>query len=306
MDTNLRKNFENSIKLTNEEDFENFVKALHFEKFGTDDFISTRDTKDKGCDGVVVSTKTIIASYGPIKYTKPKFDKKAGDDFGKYLTHWVKQYPNWVMYFNGDIAPDQILKINELKLLAGRRGFKKIKVGIKGADHILDTIEKDLKNIQIRRLALHLNIPQELFIKDYIREILDDLISGLTIELKNVEYALKVDIEEKILLNYSKAELADAKREYEELAINGTLRDIQNAFSNYEDEDINKIKLKIIRDFAEFGGSFKQKLDALANKYYQKYSSGNDDDFDYYIRAILIYCFEQCIIGVKTIKETTK
>jgi hypothetical protein len=305
MDINLKKNFENSIKARAEKEFELFIKELHLEKYGVG-FTPIRETKDKGSDGIIEITKTIIAAYGPKKYTKEKFDKKVVDDFAKYLKYWVVDYPNWVMFFNGDISPDQIFKINQLKERLIEQGLDFVTVEIRGADHAVKIIENDLKNIQIRKLAALLNIPKELFINDYIREILDDLLRGLTIELSNIEYNLKVDIEEKIKLNYSGNELNVAKVEYENLAINGTLKDIQNAFSVYEDEQINKIKLKIFREFEDFIGSFKQKLDSLVNKYSEKYSSGQDDDFEYYIRAILVYCFEQCIIGIKTKKEAEK
>jgi hypothetical protein len=306
MDINLKRNFENAIKVRSEKDFELFIKELHFEKYGITGFISTRETKDKGSDGIVTQTKTVIACYGPQKYTKTKFDKKADEDFEKYLKYWVNNYLCWEMYFNGDISPDQIFKINGLKDLTVKRGFSNISVEIRGTDHIVKIIENDLKNIQIRRLAKHLNIPKELFVKDYIREVLDDLLRVLSIQLKNVEYNLKVDIEEKISINYKDEEIADAKREYEELAINGTLRDIENALSIYEDEEINKLKFRIIKDISEFGGNFNQKLNSLTNKYAVKYSSGQDDDFDYNIRAILVYCFEQCIIGIKTPQEKEK
>lgn len=306
MDINLKRNFENTIKSKTEKEFESFIKELHFERYGVNGFISTRETKDKGSDGIISETYTVIASYGPKKYTKASFYKKADEDFGKYLKYWASQYFNWEMYYNGDISPDQIFKKDELEKLAISRGFTNINILLRGVDHIVKIIEEDLKNIQIRKLAAQLLIPKELFIQDYIREILDDLLRGLNIQLESVEYDLKVDIEEKINLNFSLDDVEGAKNEYELLATSGTLRNIQNAIAIYEDEEINKLKLKIIRDFNEFGGTFKQKIANLTRKYAEKYASGNDDDFDHYIRAILIYCFEQCIIGVKTKLEQKK
>ena len=39
------------------------------------------------------------------------------------------------------------------------------------------------------------------------------------------------------------------------------------------------------------------------DKYLDKYSIENDDDYRYYIRSILFYVFEQCFIGIKTEQE---
>jgi hypothetical protein len=63
------------------------------------------------------------------------------------------------------------------------------------------------------------------------------------------------------------------------------------------------LKFKIITDFNKQKGTFKEQLENLTDLYYNKYSSGSDDEFFMYIRGILVYCFEQCILGKKTKEE---
>ena len=66
-----------------------------------------------------------------------------------------------------------------------------------------------------------------------------------------------------------------------------------------KDEDFEKLKHRIKYDYTNKSGDFKTRLQQLTEKYLGKYSSENDDDYLYYIRAVLIYLFEQCLIGNK-------
>jgi hypothetical protein len=164
-------------------------------------------------------------------------------------------------------------------------------------------IENELSNIQLRQLAELLGVPKELIIFDHIRNLIDDLIRGVGIQEENVNYEVFVDISEKIKLNYSVLDVKIAEEEYSELNVTGTLKKIWGIIATFEPEQINSLKLRIKKEFNSINGTFKEKLDGLTVKYLDKYSSGNDDDYEYYTRALLIYCFEQCMIGEKTKKE---
>ncbi|MGB4774832.1 MAG: hypothetical protein WBP45_06655, partial [Daejeonella sp.] len=71
----------------------------------------------------------------------------------------------------------------------------------------------------------------------------------------------------------------------------------------YEDDDIDKIKHKVIYDYLQTNGTFKVRLNSLTNLYMAKYSVDGDDEYIFYVRAILVYIFEQCLIGLKTDTE---
>ena len=95
----------------------------------------------------------------------------------------------------------------------------------------------------------------------------------------------------------------NAEDEYTYLIEDGSLKKIWSILATFEPEQINSLKLRIKREFNNINGEFKEKIDGLTEKYLDKYTSGLDDDFEHYTRALLVYCFEQCMIGDKTTKE---
>ena len=94
-----------------------------------------------------------------------------------------------------------------------------------------------------------------------------------------------------------------AKDEYADLIEDGSLKKIWSILATFEPEQINTLKQRIKREFNNINGDFKGKINSLTEKYLDKYTSGLDDDFEHYTRALLIYCFEQCMIGDKTNNE---
>ncbi|MEI9911347.1 MAG: hypothetical protein WDO71_17800 [Bacteroidota bacterium] len=88
-------------------------------------------------------------------------------------------------------------------------------------------------------------MPKELIIFDHLRDIIDDLIQGVKIDIDNVQYKLEVDIKEKIALNYSARDLEAATEQYADFAVDGTLKKIWGILSTYENEQINSLKLRI-------------------------------------------------------------
>jgi hypothetical protein len=213
------------------------------------------------------------------------------------------------MYYNNSLAPIQLQMSDNLKALAVSKSIEVDKVLIKGIDQILQMIQDDFSNKQIRRLSEYLGVAKELLTFDNLRLLIDDLIKNLEINPENIKYNVQVNIQEKIALNYGIEDITLANAEYEELALNGTLKKLFVILSGYQTEEINSLKFKIITDFNKQRGTFKEQLENLTDFYYNKYSSGNDDEFFMYIRGILVYCFEQCILGKKTkeeIKSETK
>ena len=136
-----------------------------------------------------------------------------------------------------------------------------------------------------------------------IEDILTDLIKGFGIQEDNIVYDLKVNIEEKIKLNYSEDEIQLANDEYSFFVESGIFTAIAGVLETYDDEEINSFKLRVFTDFNNTAGKFKDKLNILTSHYLNNYSNQSDDDCKRFIRAILIYCFEQCIIGSKTKDE---
>jgi hypothetical protein len=304
MDNSLRASIETLIKSRRGFEFEAFIKELHLIRYGSDGFNPTRERGDQGSDGVILDSRTIVASYGPDNYKEQAFENKSDEDFDSYLNNWATDYPNWILFYNGSLAPEQIKKVNDRLLATSKKRKIKVKaLKVKGIDQIIRFIEDDLNNRQQRALAHWLGVAKELVIIDHVRSIIDDLIRGVGMVSENMEYKLQINIEEKIALNFSEQDRQEAIVEYQDLVMTGNLKKIWSILSTYEPEEINSLKYRIRRDFNGRKGNFKKKLNELTVTYSEKYASDQDDDFNYYTRSLLIYCFEQCMIGEKTEKE---
>ncbi|HZK94730.1 MAG TPA: hypothetical protein VFC67_11025 [Prolixibacteraceae bacterium] len=303
MDKALKSNMKELIKSKRGFEFEEFINHMHLIQYGSEGYQPTRERRDDGAEGLIINSRTIIAAYGPDSYKEKAFLKKVNDDFEDYLNKWAKANPNWNMYFNSSLAPEQIKVSDKLREIAKKKSIAIDKIIIKGIDQILQLIENELNNKQQRELVSLLNVPKELMIFDHIRTIIDDLIRGFGIDEENIKYKIEVDVLEKIKLNYSESDAKNAEDEYTDLIENGTLKKIWNILATFESEQINTLKQRIKREFNNINGDFKGKINSLTEKYLDKYTSGLDDDFELYTRALLIYCFEQCMIGDKTNNE---
>ncbi len=68
----------------------------------------------------------------------------------------------------------------------------------------------------------------------------------------------------------------------------------------YDDEEKKRIKAKILRDHNKYSGDFKTRLQSQTEAYLEKNAGSEvDDDYEYFIRAVLLYHFEQCLLGKK-------
>lgn len=290
MNKPLHNIFKIQIEALNGFDFQDFVVKLFLLKYGPTNFTVLRKVKDKGCDGVIVTEKTVIACYGPEKNNQTKFDKKAEEDFEDFTNNWQTQFPNWMFVVNHDVTPAQIAKIESLKKTTPLIGIK----------NILAIIE-ELDNYKKRKLAKYLKIENDFIAKDYLQEILEDLLKNSASDEPRKAYAKPIYFADKVKLNFDTADVEDVFEEYD--LIYGYFSDIEGLISGYEDDEIDRIKYKIVTDFAQTKGEFKERFESQTNLYLAKYSGGPDDDYKFYVRALLIYIFEQCLIGSKTEKE---
>lgn len=193
---------------------------------------------------------------------------------------------------NNDIPEYAIKKINALKSDATQIGIK----------NILQFID-ELPSLQKRALGKYLNIDKDLFARDYLKELIEDLIKDSEFTTENVDYKTQIYFPDKVSLNFKQEDINKVLDEYDSYFENGIFNVIGGLLFGYEDEDFEKLKHKIKYDYTNESGSFKKRLKKLTEKYLNKYASDSDDEYLYYLRAILLYLFEQCIIGDKTKAE---
>lgn len=297
MEQLLKNAFKQQIESRIGSNFEEFIDELFLLKFGVDNYIPIRGTKDKGNDGTILIEKKVIACYAPKKYSKTDFEvkvngssKKEGD-FPKYIKNWKEQYDNWEMLVNHEISPDQLSLIENLD---GN-------TSIKGIKQIISIIENDLKTYQVRKLAKYLGISD--YIKqDYIKDIIEDLLinSG---ENGNITFDPNelIPPKEKIELNFDEEDWDGINSEM--ILVMPDFLLIQQLLSGYNDSEKNTIKWRVVEDINKLSGNFKTKLNNLTEQYTRLYGSENDDDYRKNVKVILLYMFEQCLIGRKTDKE---
>ncbi len=293
MNRPLQNSFHIQIARLYEFKFQEFITKLFMFRYGAENYTPPRDVKDKGADGIITKTKTVIACYGPEKIDKNRYIKKIEDDFKLYSDNWQSKYKNWMFVANNDIPEWAIKKINSLKK-------DSTPVGLKNLLQIVD----ELSSSQKREIGNYLNIGTELFAQDYLKEIIEDLIKKTPFTDENIEYKKQIYFPDKVSLNYKQDDIDGIFREYDIYFEDGVFNKIKDLLFGYEDEDINKLKVRILNDFNNKNGDFKSSLQQLTEKYLDKYSSENDDDYSYYVIAVLIYLFEQCLIGKKTKDES--
>ncbi len=289
MNSPLQNKFKIQIETLTGFDFQDFIAELFLLKYGSTGFTVLRKKKDKGCDGIIVSEKQIIACYGPVDNDQKKFDKKADEDFEDFKNHWQSKFPNWLFVVNHEVKPAQVNKIESLK-----EGTPL--VGIKGILSIID----ELDGFHKRKLAKYLNIDGEFLAKDFLKEIFDDLLKNSNSVEPRKEYYKPIYITDKVKLNFDEVDIQVVLDEYDIVA--EYFRDIQDLIYGYEDDDIDKIKHKVVFDYSLTNGVFKDRFNSLSILYMSKYSA-DDDEYRFYVRAFLIYIFEQCLIGRKTDTE---
>lgn len=295
MEKLLRNAFIVQIESKREFDFEDFIDELFLLKYGADNYLPIRRVRDNGNDGTIISERKILACYAPKKYVRKDFEVKVlgsntiKGDFEKYKSEWESNFPNWEMLINHDVAPEQLTIIDNLD---GN-------TSIKGIKQIISIIE-DLPRAKLRKLAKFLEI-ESFIIQDYIRDILNDLLTNSIANEEIIKYKHAPYVPKKIEINYNEEDVDGALSEFIEISQNFNI--VETILVGYEDDEKGKIKFRVIDDFNKLSGSFKEKLNNLTIQYTERYGNIEDDDYHFYVKTILLYMFEQCLIGKKTDKE---
>jgi hypothetical protein len=291
----LMNTFKMQIENLKGSEFQAFVSKLFSLEYGGTGYTIMRDTKDKGCDGIIESEKRVIACYGDDNgkesaKRKKDFKQKASSDFEKYKNNWQKLYPGWSIVINNEIDPDYDLFVKTLNS----------KASVIGTAQLLEMIE-NLKNFQQKKLGEHLKMEKDFFSQDYLEKILEDLLVS-EVDTNKISYDKNtlISVNKKIEINYSNQDIENVKKDFESLLEAGSLDLVKDLISSYEDTDIAKIKNRILTDFNNLpNGNFKQKFDFFVKHYIEKYSVENDDDYLWSVKSLLYYLFEQCLIGKK-------
>jgi hypothetical protein len=284
----LHRLIEQHVKGLYHNDFQEFIEHLYVIRYGTD-FTPVKQKRDRGCDGLLNNSRTVLAIYAPEKRDLRKFKRKVREDFTKYQDNWEPQYPNWQLVYNLSFTAEEIRYIESLK-----PDTRKV-----APEHILEIVE-NLVWSDRRRVADYLGIDNQFFCNDVLVTILEDLLRDTNIVQDLPPYKKPVYIEEKIEINYSQEEVEMAKEQYGDCVL--YFGALQRLLTGYADQQRHALKSKIRGNYGQLSGPFRERLEYLIERYSEKYA--HDDVYRFYVQVVLLYFFEQCLVGERTQSET--
>ena len=282
MDSTFAHQIRTAIDKLKENNFQDFITELLIKKYGHD-FTPIKQKRDKGCDGII-ENRLVIAVYAPERNDLTEFKRKIGEDYQKYKTNW-SAYPEWCVIYNGEFTASRVQFINGLE-----PDIQKWDI-----NHIAESIH-ELQWVKIRGIAAYLGINEQYYINDVLKNVIDDLLKDSSVQSHQVEIHKKPPyIEDKIELNYDNSDVQDAINEYE---VNMPfITELDIVLKTYSDDEISSLKSKVVNIYNKLSGDFKTRLNNLTDDLAER--NGKDDVYKSYVRAVLIYFFEICLIGKK-------
>lgn len=287
MDSILRSLFKTAVEGKKDVAFQDIVDSIYTKRFGSR-FTSVKQKRDKGCDGIV-ENKRILAAYAPEKPNLKDFKKKTSEDYDKYSVNWSSTHPEWEYIYNGEYTAQMIQHLDSMKQDC-------CKVDI---NRLLDMID-ELPHFRRRELAIELSINEQFIINDVLKAVIEDLfkLSEQCIE-GSKPYQAPPYIEDKIKLNYDEKDVEGALKEYE--SVIGYFGELKDLLKSYQDYEVGALKTKLIDCYGKLSGSFKERLEELTKQFSER--NKNDDYYVFFVRVVLVYFFESCIIGKRPESE---
>jgi len=283
----LRAILKSQISYTYGINFNQLIDAIFFIIY-KDKYISVKQKRDLGCDGIIESTKICLACYAPETFNKRKFKEKVNEDFEKYEKNYKPLGYKWRFMTNKELLGSMITYIKD----------KDVDNEIWGLNELINFILNLRPSARREVLLEAFQLSPELIEYDIIEEIIEEI---MKLEENNSvqvlpKYELVDDIFEKIEINFTGEDIEIVKRKFKFEHVGY----LEKSLKNFGDKYTNGLKFKILREYQILSDSltFKEKLYELINKFSSKYP--NDDDYKNKVELILLYLFEQCLIGEKS------
>ncbi len=286
LDTPLLRALRRSIEGLESFAFQDFVVAMMFQDLGADGFTDLRAVRDGGCDGLISGLSCAIACYGPQKKTAGNFRKKLKDDYAAYQLKWAHRFPSWRMYVNWDLAPEQVMMVQDLGPHTDAWGVGKILTHINSMPWG--------KRVCLMRL---LHVDEDLIGSDAVRNLLDDLLFERVEETPLRYGASAPDIAAKIRTNYPADDITTVEQNLR-LTVNAQMA-VESGLRGLADDEIEKVKLRVLHRFQDcpYQLPFSARMVWLRKQFNDKYNPGEDDDMRGYIDGLLFVLFGQCLFG---------
>lgn len=282
IDSTLEHQIRLNIEMLKKNYFQDFIDRLLFLVYGQN-YLPTRQYRDKGCDGVI-ENRTILAVYAPEDENLDKFKSKIKKDFDLYTKHWKKQYSEMLFIYNGEFTGERIVYCDSLDKTIKKWGIK----------NVLQLLSS-LSYSKLREIIEYLNIDEQYFIFDVLKKAIEDLMRYNIVTSQVNTGTTPPNIVDKIKVNYNQACIDAAIKEYENII--PYLAVLKDVLKTYEDSEISTLKDKVLTIFGNLSGNYKTRLEnsitLLAG------DNSKDEVYKFYIKVVLTYFFEICLIGDK-------
>ena len=287
----LRKILIGIIEKWTELEFNKRIEEI-FQIVYKDEFVSIKQKRDLGSDGIIESEKITLACYAPERYELKKYKKKIKDDCEKYRNHYQHKY-KLRFITNQEIRAEVKATLEE----------ECPDAEIWGVNELVTYILKGVSASKRRRILKDVfELDDEEIAFDIIEEIVEEILEGNydQIETKNISYKTPLDLYKKIEKNFKNEnyiEMIKKKTEdiYPEYAI--LIHKIIEAL----DENLKTtLKNRIINEYYESIESLSNKpFEFIYNKLINRFASKYPDDDEYRkgVEMLLLYIFEQCLLG---------
>ncbi|WP_338761998.1 hypothetical protein WAF17_16720 [Bernardetia sp. ABR2-2B] len=301
MESTTRDIIKERIRSKKEIHFQGFVNFLYTKCYGSTRFTTIKQKRDGGSDGVL-DGNTILAVYGPNQLDLNKFKKKLGKsgnakepgDFEKYEKNFSDKYPNWQVVYNNEMTTSRVEYLRELKS----------DVILVGVDDLVELISVQ-NYADIEAIGKWLEIKNSLISNDLLYEVVIGMLrleEDTSVQISSfIESA--IDPQEKIEINFSGEEI---DRVTEELIDGMKYFGALDTMFKGKSDKVNILKKKVRDALEDYNDTLYNSLKKYEKRAAETSNKTSDDKYKYYLRCVLLYLFERCYIGKKTLAEKKK
>ena len=278
----------NTLRNTFETEFNKLIDNIFHIVYG-EKYKSIKQKRDLGSDGIIEPERVSVACYAPESYNAKKFKKKVKEDYEKFRNNYAKL--GYLFRF-----------ITNIKLLGSNiTYFKELcpDGDIWGLEEIISFIKRQSPKIRRHILVDVFGIPREFITYDIIEEIIYEIELNETFDNNTaITYSYPTGLLEKIEVNFESENFKKYLKRLTEEPYPEYGFYLAEIFKRMDPKEIDTLKTKVLSKTATFSlkkRSFEEVFLALIDDFSSKYPK--DDEYKKHVTMLLIYIFEQCIIG---------
>lgn len=270
-------------------EFNTFIDSLFSQIYGSD-YKCIKQKRDLGSDGIIETKKICLACYAPEKFNKREFEKKVDEDFKKYEKNYKKLEYIWRFIINQKLLGNIVTYIENKDTTADIWGIEEL-------INFALNLPPSKRRVVLREVF---SLPPEFIEFDFIEEVISEISENRNTSSDYIpRYNTPLDTIKKIEINFKGEDIKIVRKKFEYFYAEH-ISYLQKTLESFDNDFISHIKMMILEEYQILNEnfSFKEKFKHLVNRFSSKYP--NDYEYKNYVELILLYFFEQCLIGTST------